>query len=215
MAKSKTDKAPKSAIESVTESDKGIEVMFTGVRLIYDGISEVCENDYEGTVTYSFKAGIAIPEGPQLDDLISKIKKHFGKKKLTGWSSDIALEHFDEKKFLSASQEGFRLLYPTAPAEPVDGGFRAKGRLFVNPSHDIFYAGCYVDAKVAFVANKKGAITIKDYLNGIRFVADGEPISGASDPWGGSSSRSVVKGMKKSEKAEEPETKKKPAEKKR
>lgn len=210
MAK-KADKAPKSAIESVTESDKGIEAMFTGCRLIYNGISEAVENDYEGTITYSFKAGLAIPDGPALQDLIARIKKHFKAKKLTGWSSDIALEHFDEKKFMPASQEGFVLLYPTAPAEKVEGGFRAKGRLYVNPSHDIFYAGCYVDAKVAFVANKKGAITIKDYLNGIRFVADGEPISGPTDPWGGSSSRSVVSKVKAIE--EKPASK--PAKKKR
>lgn len=192
-------KPPKSGIESVLVTDKGVEATLTGVRLIYDRISEVCESEWEGVTTYQFKAGIEIPEGKELDSLLAEIKKHFKAKKVKGWSPEIALEHFDEKKFQPSSQDGFRVLYPSAPAEKVDGGFRPKGRLFVNPSHDAFYAGCYVDVKIAFVANSKGAITIKDYLNGIRFAADGEPISGASDPWENSQSKGVVSGVKKQE----------------
>jgi len=197
--KTKEKKKSGSCIESVTVTGRGVEVMFTGVRLIHDGISEAVESDYEGTKTYNFKAGIEIPESKELDELLRTIRKTFGAMKVQGWHPDVALEHFDEKKFVPSQTEGCRVLYPSAPAEQVDGGFRPKGRLYVNPSHDVFYAGCYVDAKVAFVANQRGAITIKDYLNGIRFVGDGEPISGASDPWEGSQSKSVVEKARKAE----------------
>lgn len=199
MKSKKTQKKTGSCIESVTTTEKGVEVMFTGVRLVFDGISEVVESEYEGTTTYNFKAGIEIPEGKELDALMKSIRETFSKKKIKGWSPDVALEHFDEKKFQPAQTPGCRILYPSAPAEQVDSGFRPKGRLYVNPSHDAFYAGCYVDAKVAFVANQRGAITIKDYLNGIRFADDGEPISGASDPWEGSQSKAVVGGVKKAD----------------
>lgn len=204
-----------SCIESVTTTEKGVEVMFTGVRLVYDGVSEVTESEWEGTKTYSFKAGLEIPEGKELDELIKTIRDTFRKMKIKGWSPDVAIEHFEEKKFQQAQTPDCRILYPSAPAEQVDGGFRPKGRLFVNPSHDAFYAGCYVDAKVAFVANSKGAITIKDYLNGIRFADDGEPISGASDPWEGSQSKMVVAGVKKSEQKPEKKEEKKSGGKKR
>lgn len=217
--KTKTKEKPKtkkgSAIESVTVTEKSVEVMFKNVRLIYDGISEVTESEWEGVTTYRFKAGIEIPESPEFDALVSQIRKHFLTLKMKGWSGSVAVEHFDEKKFKPSSSENSRLLYPSASAEELeDGGFRAKGKLFVNPSHDKFYAGCYVDVKVAFVANMRGAITIKDYLNAVRFAGDGEPISGAQDPWSGSQSKVVVKGVRKTEKPE-PEKNGSPAKKKK
>lgn len=183
-------------IESVTTTDRGVEVMFRNVRLIYDGISEVVESNFEGTTSYRFVAGLELPEGKELDGLIKTIRDFFQNLDLKGWSSKLALEHFDSKKFKSASDNAFRLLYPSAPAEQVEDGFQPKGRLFVKPGHDAFYAGCYVNAKVAFVANTRGTVVVKDYLNGIEFAADGEPITGLTDPFGGSESKGVVTGVK-------------------
>lgn len=199
-------KSKGSAIEYVNKSDKGIEVMFSNVRLVYDGISEVIESPpYEGhgPNVYRFVAGLEIPDTKEVRDLISQIRKFFKDLKISSWSGDVALEHFDKMKFKPSRDEGMLLLYPTAPAEQVEGGFQAKGKLFVNPDHSAFYAGCYVDAKVAFVANTRGTIVIKDYLNGIKFVDDGEPISGASDPWGNSQAKATISNVRSIEKKEE------------
>ena len=205
----------KPGIESVTVSEKSVEVMFKNVRLVYDGISEVCESEFEGTLAYNFKAGLEIPEGKELTALKKTIRDHFKAMKLKGFAPDVAIEHFDEKKFKASNQEGFALLYPTSPAIETEDGFQPKGKLFVNPSHEAHYAGCYVDAKVAFVANTRGAITIKDYLNAIKKVGDGDAISGAQDPFGDSQSKATVKGVRRQEKPDEkPKSGKKPVKKK-
>jgi len=198
VKRGKPGKPPAFKIESVTETDKSVEVLFNGVRLVHDGISSVQESEFEGTRSLRFVAGLEIPETKEVTELVKRIRTFFKNYKSKSWAANVALDHFDRKKFQeSAYNPEHLLLYPSAPAEEVEDGkggvsYRAKGRLFVNPSHDVFYAGCYVDAKIAFVANTKGTIVVKDYLNAIRFAADGEEITGASDPWGGSQSRQTV-----------------------
>lgn len=204
--KPKLKPAPKCKIESVTVGEKSIEVMITGARLVFDGISEVIESVFEGVTSYRFTAGIEIADSKELETLIKTIRTHFGALKMNGWAGNVAVQHFDAKKFKPSNSEEGRLLYPTSPAEETeDGGFQSKGKLFVNPSHDAFYAGCYVDVKIAFVANVRGAITIKDYLNGIRFNQDGEPLAGATDPWGDSQTKAVVTGVRRAKEDEAPQ----------
>jgi len=208
-------KAPAFKVESVKTGEKSIEVMLTGVRMIYDAISEVSESEFEGTKSYRFCAGLEIPETKEVRALVNTIRKHFSDLVMNGWAGKVAVQHFDEKKFQPGSNDGMLLLYPSSPAKPVDendpsAGFQASGKLFVNPNHEAFYAGCFVDVKIAFVANIRGKMTVKDYLNGIKFNTDGEPISGAVDPWGDSESKAVVSGVKRSQAEEEkPAAKKK------
>lgn len=200
MAKTAKKTAPKKAaktkqpetdyqtrIAQVTKNNRGIDVKLEGVKLVKCQIAEPEEREYEGTKSYSYIAGILMNNKDEINALVNEMKEHFqtckAAREIPGWR-DAALAHFDEKKFRLTDDGEAYILYPSAPAEELDNGsFQPKGKIFVSPDVDAFYAGCIVDVQIAFVSNTKGAMTIKDYLNGIRFRTDGEPM-GAKNPWG-------------------------------
>lgn len=189
-AKRKEAKGPvqeyQTRIANVVKHNRGVDVKLEGVKLVKCAIAEPEERIYEGTSSFSYIAGILMNNREEIEALVLEMKEHFrtckAAREIPGWK-DAALAHFDEKKFALTDDGKAYILFPSAPAEELpDGTFQPKGKIFVSPSVEVFYAGCIVDVQIAFVSNTKGAMTIKDYLNGIKFRDNGEPM-GAKNPW--------------------------------
>lgn len=86
-------------------------------------------------------------------------------------------DHFADAVVLNASANAEQ----TGP-----NTFKPKSKIFVTPSVEKIYSGCWADVAVTFSlhANDGGGLTV--YLDGVRFVADDTDLgaSGQSNPWG-------------------------------
>jgi len=198
--KSKPAEAGSFKIMKVEKSAKAYTIYLSGVRLVLDNISNVKISEFQGAEQFNFCAGIELPDCKEVralkDDVYNFFKKIDGHP--DGWFV-MAGKQFLDKKFQKSKYNGNLTLFPTSPAkENPDGSYSPKGTFFVSPSPDKFYSGCFVEVMIAFVVSSPNDSTfyIKDYLNGIRFVKDGERIAGISDPFGNSASSFSVGGTR-------------------
>lgn len=196
---------PNSTFTASEISAKGIKAIFGGVRLNWPFLATP-KQDNKDPLKAQYRLQAILGNGEK--EFIANLKKaceQYMEMAAVGWGGPIREKVLKQmftldvdKSFFKSSEFGLTInAHSTVKRELANEPFAAKypPRLIlengeqpatVADAEKAFYSGMYADVAVWIQAYEvDGGRGLSVYLNGVRKLADGEPIAGSIDPFAG------------------------------
>jgi len=204
VAKAETVK-PNSTFTATDISPKGIKAIFGGVRLNWPFVATP-KQDNKDPLKAQYRLQAILGNGEK--EFVAGLKKaceQYLTSASVAWGGDVRAKVLKQmftldvdKSFFKSSDEGLVInAHSTVKRQNANEPFAAKipPKLILEDgtspateeeAQKAFYSGVYADVAVWIQAyDVDGSKGISVYLNGVRKLADGDQIAGATDPFAG------------------------------